>query len=189
MDTSEIAKLRGLIDTAVKAGADVDMLLPDEMKYRILNTSQSAIALKDPYLDEFLSTKEALELGKQRESSFLAYLNMKYGDEFNKSKEGMMLQEKFNNLYAEYKKNREKNAKIDTEELHELKSEMSQLKDTLAQLNNIILNSAQQQIQSTPVAIGQIQPVQVPVNQISGNIPQSNGNITNSVPILTTSEA
>ena len=70
MDTSEIAKLRGLIDTAVKAGADVDMLLPDEMKYRILNTSQSAIALKDPYLDEFLSTKEALELGKQRESSF-----------------------------------------------------------------------------------------------------------------------
>ena len=100
-----------------------------------------------------------------------------------------MLQEKFNNLYAEYKKNREKNAKIDTEELHELKSEMSQLKDTLAQLNNIILNSAQQQIQSTPVAIGQIQPVQVPVNQISGNIPQSNGNITNSVPILTTSEA
>ena len=66
---------------------------------------------------------------------------------------------------------------------------MSQLKDTLAQLNNIILNSAQQQIQSTPVAIGQIQPVQVPVNQISGNIPQSNGNITNSVPILTTSEA
>ena len=66
---------------------------------------------------------------------------------------------------------------------------MSQLKDTLAQLNNIILNSAQQQIQSTPVTIGQIQPVQVPINQVSGNIPQPNGNISNNIPILTTSEA
>lgn len=161
MDTTEIAKLRNLIDTAVKAGADVDMLLPEEMKYRLLNSSESAIALKDPYLDEFLTTKEALELGKQRESSFLAFLNMKYGNEFNKSKEGMALQEKFNNLYAEYKKNREKNAKLDTEELHELKSEMTQLKDTLAQLNNIILNSTQQVVQQ-PTTVSQ----QIPTNNI-----------------------
>lgn len=161
MDTTEIAKLRNLIDTAVKAGADVDMLLPEEMKYRLLNSSESAIALKDPYLDEFLTTKEALELGKQRESSFLAFLNMKYGNEFNKSKEGMALQEKFNKLYAEYKKNREKNAKLDTEELHELKSEMTQLKDTLAQLNNIILNSTQQVVQQ-PTTVSQ----QIPTNNI-----------------------
>lgn len=144
VNSTDISKIRDLIENAIKAGADPKLLIPDITKIKQENNKANPSASlpqnqtqqnqspqqfqPDPLLEDFLETEIAKNIGKKREYCLNKFIASKYEEEFASTQESIELQKEFNESFASFRKEQREDLKREVEELKKQLKELTSSK-------------------------------------------------------------
>lgn len=152
VNSTDISKIRDLIENAIKSGADPKLLIPDATRLKALEPKnlqnnipaannqqitgsqqqqQPIPYQQDPLLEDFLNTDIAKNIGKKREYFLNRFIASKYEKEFAETEDSNKIQIEFNEAFTSFRK----------EQREDLKREVEELKKQLKELANSTNNS------------------------------------------------